>query len=179
VPAVRPRPASSQAHTGSSVNPCPSDRRLHRDQSRGRSRFARHPAAVEALRDCCGSLKRKHCGRGGGKTTRHNAATTSKRAHSSTYCSRWAPRIPPARRASGISPASGRSWTVSQREAERPRVLRALVAHPHEGIDRLRHRGRRRGGTARPIDGHPANRATPLIAAAAVFVAAALPRRFT
>ena len=28
---------------------------------------------------------------------------------------RWAPRIPPARRASGISRASARSWVVSQR----------------------------------------------------------------
>ena len=46
-----------------------------------------------------------------------------------------------------------------------PELLRALVAHSHEGLDRLRQRGRRPCGTASPIDGTPPNRATPLAGA--------------
>ncbi len=35
----------------------------------------------------------------------------------------------------------------------RPRVVRPLVPHPDEGLDRLRGRGRRRRRAARPVDG--------------------------
>jgi AcrR family transcriptional regulator len=48
-------------------------------------------------------------------STSGSSATTSKRAHSSMFCSRWAARIPLARRASGISRASARLWVVWRR----------------------------------------------------------------
>jgi AcrR family transcriptional regulator len=43
-----------------------------------------------------------------------------------------------------------------------PSLLRALVAHSHEGVDRLRRRGGRRGGTASPIDGAAPDRAAQI-----------------
>ena len=75
-----------------------------------------------------------------------SSATTSRAARSSTCCSRRrtaaSPRARGQRRAPGDIRASSRA--LAARGGRRgPRGLRPRMAHPHEGLDRRRRRGRR------------------------------------
>ena len=83
--------------------------------------------------------------------------------------SRWAPRISHWQR-ERPAPREHPHRRPSPRQGgrpARPRVLHPLLAHSHEGLNRLRRRGRRRGRAASQTDGSPPHTAKALAARAA------------
>ena len=70
----------------------------------------------------------------------------------------------PAGSAACVISRTSAQWSVGlpRRPASRSSLVRALVAHPDEGVDRAGRRGRSRRRGASQIDGPPADRRAPL-----------------